>query len=302
MRMQYTAYAKSDEERYEMIKNEILTDYPRIGDLAYEAAKLEVPFGRVNEDYMDFADYENYINRLICIAKVLDGKSEFKHEYTNVCKEIVEQYNYWRRAFPYANPEDNNVYIVVKALNEHLKDNSVGIITFKDVNEQRRIAREEELRRLEEIRNHTMKYDFTAYAKSDEERYEIITKDILREYPGLKDLAYEAAKMETPFGRVNEDYWDFADYENQVNRLINIVILTEGKTGLETEYRKACDDLESSLDAWRRGYSYANPEDQAVYFVGEAYRRHKTNPSLPLITFKEGKELSKQAYDNKRRR
>ena len=94
--MQYTAYAKSDEERYEMIKNEILTDYPRIGDLAYEAAKLEVPFGRVNEDYMDFADYENYINRLICIAKVLDGKSEFNHEYKNVCKEIVEQYNYWR--------------------------------------------------------------------------------------------------------------------------------------------------------------------------------------------------------------
>ena len=37
-----------------MIAKDILTDYPRIGDLAYEAAKLEVPFGRVNEDYIHF--------------------------------------------------------------------------------------------------------------------------------------------------------------------------------------------------------------------------------------------------------
>jgi hypothetical protein len=302
MRMEYTAYAKSDEERYQMIKEDILTDYPRIGDLAYEEAKLEVPFGRVNEDYMDFADYENSVNRLICIIKVLDGKSEYRDEFKKAVNDITKEYEYWRAAFPYANPEDNNVYLVMQSLIRHSQDKSQPILTFKDINEQRRIEREEERRRQEEIRNHTMRYDYTAYAKSDEERYDMIAKDILREYPNLKELAYEAAKMETPFGRVHEDYWGFADAENQVNRLIDIVILTEGKKGLEAEYDKACKSLELYLEVWRDGFTYANPEDQEVYFIGEAYGRHKNDPSVPLITFKEAKELSKQAYDAKRKR
>ena len=192
--------------------------------------------------------------------------------------------------------------MVVAALNEHLRNPSVPIITFKDVNEQKRIAMEQERKRQEEIRNHTMQYKYTAYAKSDEERYEMIANDILREYPELKELAYEAAKMETPFGRSHEDYWGFADAENRVNRLIDIVIITEGKKGLEAEHAKACADLESSLDIWRRGFTYANPEDQEVYFIGEAYNRHKNDPNEDLITFKEAKELSKKAYDNKRKR
>ena len=41
-----------------------------------------------------------------------------------------------------------------------------------------------------------MKFNYTAYYDSDEERIEAIVADITREYPNLGSLAYEAAKME----------------------------------------------------------------------------------------------------------
>lgn len=45
-----------------------------------------------------------------------------------------------------------------------------------------------------------MKYNYTAYYKTDEERINAIVSDILREYPNLGKLAVEAAKLETQSG------------------------------------------------------------------------------------------------------
>ena len=93
-----------------------------------------------------------------------------------------------------------------------------------------------------------MKYEYTAYIKNDEARYKLIAEDILSEYPNLGDLAYEAAKLEKHFGRVHEDYWEFADYENKINRLIDIIIVTDGKSEYQEEYNKALKDIPFLLE------------------------------------------------------
>ena len=60
----YTAYYKTDEERIAAIAEDILRDFPRLGELAREAAAMETPFGMVHEDYSDYSHQENCVNRL----------------------------------------------------------------------------------------------------------------------------------------------------------------------------------------------------------------------------------------------
>ena len=100
-----------------------------------------------------------------------------------------------------------------------------------------------------------MNYNYTAYYKTEEERINAIVEDILREYPNLGSLAVDAAKLEQQFGRVHEDYDQFSDDENHINRLIDIVIVTEGKPEFEAEYKKACEDLLNSYNRWRRNFT-----------------------------------------------
>ena len=45
-----------------------------------------------------------------------------------------------------------------------------------------------------------MKYNYTAYYRTDEERINAIIENILREYPNLGELAVEVAKLETQSG------------------------------------------------------------------------------------------------------
>ena len=143
-----------------------------------------------------------------------------------------------------------------------------------------------------------MKYEYTAYIKNDEARYKLIAEDILSEYPNLGDLAYEAAKLEKPFGRVHEDYWEFADYENKINRLIDIIIVTDGKSEYQEEYNKALKDIQTQFENWKRGFSYANPHEQEPYRVMETLAKHLKDSSVKLITFNEAREMKlKEAQD-----
>lgn len=293
MKYEYTAYAKNDEERYQMISADILSEYPNLGELAYEAAKMERPFGRVNEDYWGFADYENRINRLIDIIIVTDGKPEYQNEYNKALSDIKNQFAGWKSGFTYANPEEQVVYMVMESLAKHLKDNSIPLITFNEAYAIKTKEAQERYLRAQYEREHTMKYDYTSHIKNDEERAEFIAKDILREYPNLGELAYEAAKMERPFGGVHEDYWGFADCENRINRLINIVIVTEGKEEFEEEYKKACEDLHKNIQGWKRGFTYANPQEQAAYILAERFYEHMKNDEKPLITFNEANEIAR---------
>ena len=136
-----------------------------------------------------------------------------------------------------------------------------------------------------------MIYGYTAYYKTDEERIAAIAEDILRDFPRLGELAREAAAMETPFGRVHEDYDQFSDQENHINRLINIVILTEGKPSFQAEYAKAFKDLLNNYRSWTHNFTYANPEEQSVYLLMEMFNKHQDNPSVPLITFRQAGEI-----------
>ena len=140
-----------------------------------------------------------------------------------------------------------------------------------------------------------MSYKWTAYYKTDDERIKAIVEDILKEYPRLGYLAEVAAKLETPFGQVHEDYELFSNQENHVNRLINIVIVTEGKPEFQREYEKACRDLREQYYSWQQGFTYANPDEQAAYLVWEQFMAHQRDKSVPLYTFKE-------AADEQRRR
>ena len=138
--------------------------------------------------------------------------------------------------------------------------------------------------------NKRMKYNYTSYYKTAEERIKAISDDILIEYPRLGLLAQVAAKMETPFGRVIEDYDQFSYQENCINRLIDIVIITEDKPEYKAEYQKACTDLMSYYKSWEIGFTYANPEEQAVHLVMETFKLHQKDKNYPLITFGQAKK------------
>ena len=136
-----------------------------------------------------------------------------------------------------------------------------------------------------------MKYEYTAYIKNDEARYKVIAEDILSEYPNLGELAYEAAKLEKPFGRVHEDYWEFADYENKINRLIDIIIVTDGKNEYQEEYNKALKEIKTQFENWKNGFCYANPQEQEAYRVMETLEKHLKDNSVKLITFNGAREM-----------
>lgn len=138
-----------------------------------------------------------------------------------------------------------------------------------------------------------MNYNFTAYYETEEERIKAIAIDILRDYPSLGDLALKAAMMEEPFGKVPEDYRRFSDDENRINRLIDIVIVTEGRPEFKAEYNKACEELLRSYDSWSMNFTYANPEEQAVYLVMDQFYKHMENKEIPLITVKQAKQMKK---------
>ena len=299
MKYEYTAYIKNDEARYKVIAEDILSEYPNLGELAYEAAKLEKPFGRVHEDYWEFADYENKINRLIDIIIVTDGKNEYQEEYNKALKEIKTQFENWKNGFCYANPQEQEAHRVMETLEKHLKDNSVKLITFNEAREMKLKEAQERYLKAQYKKEHTMQYEYTSYIKNDEERAKFIAKDILREYPKLGDLAYEAAKMEKPFGGAHEDCWEFADYENRINRLINIVIVTENKDEFKEEYERACKDLIKNIQGWKNGFCYANPQEQAAYVVAERFFNHMKDDEVELVTFNQATELLK---NNKNRR
>lgn len=143
-----------------------------------------------------------------------------------------------------------------------------------------------------------MSYNFTSYYKTEEERIKAISEDILIEYPGLGLLAQVAAKMETPFGRVHEDYDQFSHQENCINRLIDIVIITEGKPEYQEEYRKAREDLINYYNSWKVAFTYANPEEQAVHLLMETFKKHETAKNIPLITFSQArKEQQRRSYE-----
>ena len=122
---------------------------------------------------------------------------------------------------------------------------------------------------------------------------------ILREYPSLGELAYEAAKMEKPFGRNHEDYDDFAQYENKINRLINIVMVTENKEEFKPEFKKACEELHKNIQGWENGFGYANKEQQPAYILAERFYAHMKDKEKPLITFNEATQIA-QNKKNKR--
>ena len=147
-----------------------------------------------------------------------------------------------------------------------------------------------------------MNYYYTAYFDKDEYRIKAIEEDILREYPNLGDLAVEAAKLEKPFGRVHEDYEQFSDEENHINRLIDIVIVTEGKPEYQAEYQKACDDLIMNYQSWLRNFSYANREEQSVYLVMQKFYEHKINKEVPLMTVNQASMTLLQMQKEKERK
>ncbi len=148
-----------------------------------------------------------------------------------------------------------------------------------------------------------MEYKYTAYYEKETDRIKAIAEEILREYPRLRDLAIKAAVMEEPFGREHEDYALFSDQENRINRLINIVIVTEGKEEFQEEHNKATEDLFRYYESWKRGFTYANPEEQGVYLVMQTYNKHMQDKNVPLITLKEAnKEQQRRAKEKELKR
>ena len=291
MKYYYTAYCESDEERIKLITEDILSEYPNLGDTARVAAKMETPFGHVHEDYDAFSNQENEINRLIDIIIVTEGKPDFRNEYARAVSKFIEAYRSWRQAFTYANPEEQQPFLIMDAFKKHQQDPRYPLITYAEASAELKSRREAREAQERYRHDHTMQYNYTAYYDTEEERINAIVEDMKREYPNLGGLLVEAAKMETPFGSVHEDYDAFSDQENRMNRLIDLIILTEDKPEFRAEYQKACSSFLKNFESWQSCFTYANPQEQTAYLVGQRFLAHQSDKSIPLVTFKEATEL-----------
>ncbi len=297
MKYYYTAYCESDEERIKLIAEDILREFPNLGKVAFDAARLETPFGYRHEDYDAFSAQENEINRLIDIVIVTEDKPEFRHEYAKAVSMLIEAYRSWKQEFTYANPEEQPPYLIMEAFKEHQQNPRNILITYKEAEAELDRIREAKRAKEQDKIDHTMQYRYTAYYDTEEERIAAIVEDMKREYPRLGGLLEEAAKMETPFGERHEDEDEFCRQENHINRLIDIIILTEDKPEFKEEYEKACKDFMDYYYSWRHCFSYANPHEQTAYVVGETFLKHRYDKSIPLMTFNDAKEYLKSHKD-----
>lgn len=261
MNYNYTAYYKTDEERINAIVEDILREYPNLGSLAVDAAKLEQPFGRVHEDYDQFSDDENHINRLIDIVIVTEGKPEFEAEYKKACEDLLNSYNRWRRNFTYANPEEQSVYLVMQKYNEHLKNKEVSLITINQATiEQRKKAKEKELKR-----------------KADSLR---------NDFPKLGVIADEVIKLEEESG-----IW-IRWIENDIIRLVTIVKLTEGRENCTEIYSEALNRLKDMYLNWTQNEIkwHVSEEQQMVIEMMNRLNAHLEDKNIPISTYAEIKE------------
>ena len=265
MNYNYTAYYKTEEERINAITEDILREYPKLGEFAREAAKLEQPFGRVHEDYDQFSDQENHINRLIDIVIVTEGKPEFQNEYKKACDDLIKNYQSWRRNFTYANPEEQSVYLVMQKFNEHLNDENQPLMTVKEATmEQRRILKEKELK----------------------QKADMLRKKI----PNLNQVADEVIKLEDESG-----FW-IRFQENDIIRLVTIIKLTENKDGYYEVYEQSLKKLMDMYSKWLKCETYyMNEEKQLVIEMVNRLNEHLEDKNIPILTYAEIKEeFSKQ--------
>ena len=261
MNYNYTAYYKTDEERINAIAEDILREYPNLGSLAKDAARLEKPFGRVHEDYDQFSDDENHINRLIDIVIVTEGKPEFQAEYKKACEDLLRSYNSWCRNFTYANPEEQSVYLVMQKFNEHLKNAEVPLITVNQATiEQRKALKEKELKR-----------------KADSLR---------TDFPKLGRIADEVIKLEDESG-----IW-IRWVENDIIRLVTIVKLTEDREGCAEIYSEALNRLKDMYSNWTQNEIkwHVSEEQQMVIEMMNRLNAHLEDKSIPISTYAEIKE------------
>lgn len=263
MNYNYTAYYKTEEERINAIVEDILREYPNLGSLAVEAARLEKPFGRVHEDYDQFSDDENHINRLIDIVIVTEGKIEFQEEYKKACEDLSKSYNSWCRNFTYANPKEQSVYLVMQKFNEHIKNKEIPLITVNQATiEQRKKLKEKELKR-----------------KADTLR---------NEFPKLGKIADEVVKIEDESG-----IW-IRWVENDIIRLVTIIKLTEDKEEYVEIYFEALERLKKMYSEWLQNETkwYISSDQQMVIEMMNRLNTHLSDKNIPISTFAEIKEES----------
>ena len=139
-----------------------------------------------------------------------------------------------------------------------------------------------------------MKYEYTIFIKDEKERIKTITDDILIEYPRLGVMAEKIAKMERPFGPSYDTFTAFSVQENCINRLIDIIIVTEGKDIFKEEYTKACEDLERNFQSWLHLFSNDIYKKQPVYLVMQSFYAHQSNNNFPIMTFSQAIEEIKR--------
>lgn len=265
MSYNYTAYYKTDEERIKAIAEDILIEYPRLGLLATAAAKMETPFGRVHEDYDQFSDQENCINRLIDIIILTEDKPEYFEEYKKARADLVAYYNSWKRSFTYANPEEQDVYLLMERFYMHEKDKRVPLMTYAQ-------AKKEQQRR--------------GYEKDIQRRTQIL----LSKYPKLGLLAETVVRYEAESG-----VW-LRFQENDIVRLVNIIKLIEGNPEYNEVYHECLTELNQLYSEWLQYETrYLSPEKEMVMEMIDRLNKHFENPALPIATYAEIKYEREQA-------
>lgn len=258
MKYNYTAYYDTKEKRINAIAEDILSEYPRLGKLAIEAAEMEKPFGRVNADYDLFSDQENRINRLIDIVIVTEGKPQYQEEYLKACKDLIQNYESWKKCFTYANREEQAAYMVIKRFIEHEKDKSKPLMTFKEAQEEQwKLRREQEMQeKSERLR--------TRYPMLGSE---ITNKVIEDEYHSGIWLRFQ---------------------EMDIIRLVSIIKLIEGNEKYTEAYKEYLKELKKMYEKWQKYENfYMNDDTKMVVEMMDRLNKHLADENVPIATFAE---------------
>ena len=258
MNYNYTAYYKTEEERIKAIEEDILREYPNLGNLAREAASLEKPFGRVHEDYDQFSNDENHINRLIDIVIVTEEKPEFQTEYNKAVADLLLYYDNWQRNFSYANPEEQSVNLVMDTFKKHKNNKEVPLITVRQADvEIAKILREKDIKNK---------------------------ADILRDqFPELGTIADEVIKYEYDNG-----IW-LRWIENDIVRLVDIIKLVENRKDCTNIYLKALEQLKEKYSKWSQNEinGYVSPQQKIVIEMMNRFTEHLKDKNIPISTYAE---------------
>lgn len=135
--------------------------------------------------------------------------------------------------------------------------------------------------------------------KEKNEKIKRIVNEVLNEYLNKENIVTEILDLEKNNEIVIDEFKESSLYENNIYKLINIIILIENKKEYENEYKIIKEDLIENYKNWKENYHFSNKDNHPVSIIMKRFYEHLQDINKPLITQKKANEIIYQEYKEK---